>query len=164
MSPVDDILRHARAAYGDLRKPDYLFFRHAQENNPWAGLLKSLSARFKLEDWSDWEDGVGFSYAVRGRADSKRSWSLWLSAVGPYAFLCANVAETLRRQDVITSADVTDPDPAELVRELHAAGATLLTADEIETTVDFTSFEGKYPASTFVLLFGEEDVPWWHES
>ncbi|MEV1118193.1 hypothetical protein AB0I91_24280 [Actinosynnema sp. NPDC049800] len=160
---MDDVLRYARAAYGDLGKPDYSFFQRARENNPWAGLLKSLSARFKLEDWTDWEDGVGFSYTVRSRADSNRSWSLWLSAVGPYALLCANVAETLRRQDVITFADEADPDPADLVRELHAASLTLLTADEVETTVDFTSFEGKYPASTFVLLFGEEDVPWWHE-
>ncbi|MER6793505.1 hypothetical protein [Amycolatopsis mediterranei] len=40
---------------------------------------------------------------------------------------------------------------------------TLLGAEEIEMTVDFRPPDDRFPVSAFVMLFGESDVPWWHE-
>ncbi|MEV7098892.1 hypothetical protein AB0M80_39290 [Amycolatopsis sp. NPDC051045] len=56
--------------------------------------------------------------------------------------------------------------PAEekrIIEMLREAGLTWLSAGEIEATVDFHPPDGRFPVSTFVLLFGESDVPWWHD-
>ncbi|WP_086858195.1 hypothetical protein [Amycolatopsis lexingtonensis] len=68
---------------------------------------------------------------------------------------------------MITGVEEGRP-PAEerIVTEAGQAGVRLLSAEEVETTVDFdfdfAPADGRFPVSLFVLLFGDTDVPWWH--
>ncbi|MCR6485135.1 hypothetical protein M8542_20095 [Amycolatopsis sp. OK19-0408] len=142
---MDDFLEHASRAYGDLRKPGYAFFEEALRTRPWEPLVERLRQVMRVEDWTDREDDVSFSY-VLDRSRHSEAWLLWLSAVGPFALLVhapAPAAEPMARSGVIT-------------------GVRLLSAEEVETTVDFAPAGGRFPASLFVLLFGDSDVPWWH--
>lgn len=49
-----------------------------------------------------------------------------------------------------------------IVTAIQEAGVRLLGAEKIETTVDFRPWDGRFPASLFVMIFGDTDVPWWH--
>jgi hypothetical protein len=162
---MGEIVEYARNAYKDLGDPDYHFFAAALARDPWQGLTNELSAFVKVEDWTDRDNGVGFSYVLVDRHDKSASWSLWLSAVGPFAFLCVNPAHgELRRQDVLVSPiGSTNSVERQIIGAIGASGARLLDAEAVETSVDFAASDGRFPTSVFVLLFGEDDVPWWHE-
>ncbi|WP_328614436.1 hypothetical protein OHS18_41250 [Amycolatopsis sp. NBC_00355] len=162
----EEFLEHARRAYGDLRNPYYGFFADAQENNPWKSLLRGFGEFLDVEEWTDRTDDVSFSYVLSPHRRSRSGWLLWLSAVGPYAFLAyGDDPDTpLARDDVVT--DFGEDRPAEekrIIELLRNAGLTLLSAEEIEMTVDFHPPDGSFPVSAFVMLFSESDVPWWHE-
>jgi hypothetical protein len=162
----EEFLEHARRAYGDLRNPYYGFFADALNDNPWKPLLRGFEEFLKVEDWTDRTDDVSFSYVLEPRRRSRSVWSLWLSAVGPYSFLTySDAGNELARADVVTGLGQGRPaEEARIIGMLRAAGLTLLSAEEIEMTVDFHPPDGRFPVSAFVLLFGESDVPWWHGS
>ncbi|WP_410586215.1 hypothetical protein [Amycolatopsis sp. lyj-23] len=160
-----EFLEHARRAYGDLRNPYYGFFADAQENDPWKSLLRRFAEFLSVEEWTDRTDDVSFSYVLTPHRRSRSAWLLWLSAVGPYAFLAygEDPDTPLARADVVTgSAENRPAEENRIIEMLREAGLTLLSAEEIEATVDFHPPDGRFPVSTFVLLFGESDVPWWH--
>ncbi|MFJ1767360.1 hypothetical protein ACIOD2_44000 [Amycolatopsis sp. NPDC088138] len=161
----EEFLEHARRAYGDLRNPYYGFFADALGNNPWKSLLNGFREFLVVEDWTDPLD-VSFSYVLNSHRRSRSGWLLWLSGVGPYALLAygGDPDTTLARADVVT--DFGEDRPAEerrIIEMLREAGLTLLSAEEIEATVDFHPPDGRFPVSTFTMLFGESDVPWWHD-
>lgn len=162
----EEFLEHARRAYGDLRNPYYGFFADAQGNNPWKPLLRGFGEFLDVEEWTDRTDDVSFSYVLTPHRRSRSSWSLWLSAVGPYALLAysEDPDTPLARADVVTgSGEDRHAEEKRIIEMLRDAGLTLLSAEEIEMTVDFHPPDGRFPVSTFVMLFGESDVPWWHD-
>jgi hypothetical protein len=162
---MDEILTCARRAYGDLQKPDYSFFSEALETLPWRPVIDQLRQFLRVEDWTDREDDVSFSYVLKPGHRARAAWLLWLSAVGPFALLTYGLADTeLERGHVLTEPRAEGPaEEARIVQVLRDAGLQLLSAEEVESTVvDFRPWNGKFPASTFVLLFGDTDVPWWH--
>ncbi|WIY02430.1 hypothetical protein QRX60_00715 [Amycolatopsis mongoliensis] len=94
-------------------------------------------------------------------------WSLWLSAVGPFALLARTPVDgEIARSDVVVGVGPeTPPEGARIITLLREAGVRLLSAEEVETTVvDFLPWDGRFPVSLFVVLFGDTDVPWWHAS
>nr|AFO69392.1 hypothetical protein [Amycolatopsis orientalis subsp. vinearia] len=163
---MEEFLEHARRAYGDLRKPDYGFFSDALRVRPWEPLVDRLRQLLLVEDWTDREDDVSFSYVLQVSRDSP-AWSLWLSAVGPFALLaCTAAGAELVRSDVVvgTGPDMP-PEGDRVLALLREAGVRLLSAEEVETTVDgFRAWNGRVLVSLFFVLFGETDVPWWHAS
>ncbi|WP_326948315.1 hypothetical protein OG439_05850 [Amycolatopsis sp. NBC_01307] len=159
---MEEFLAHARRAYGDLRKPDYGFFQDALATRPWEPVMARLQEFLRVEDWTDREDDVSFSYVL---TTGRRSpgWLLWLSAVGPFALLVYCPADDeIVRADVVVEANPDRPSEMRVVAVLREAGVRLLSAGEIETTVDFRPMDGRFPVSLFVLVFGDTDVPWWH--
>jgi len=161
----EEFLEHARRAYGDLQNPYYGFFSDALRDNRWKSLLDGLGEFLDVEDWTDSLD-VSVSYTLTPRRRRWSGWSLWLSAVGPYAFLAygEDPDTPLTRADVVAGAGENRPaEEKRIIELLRAAGLTLLSAEEIEATVDFRPPDGRFPVSTFVMLFGESDVPWWHD-
>jgi hypothetical protein len=162
---MEEFLGYARRAYGDLQKPDYGFFSQALRDRPWESLVERLRRFLRVEDWTDREDDVSFSYEMQvGR--SSPAWSLWLSAVGPFALLAYSSAggELLRSDVVVDVGSEMPPEGTEIITLLRDSGVRLLSAEEVETTVDFRPADGRFPASLFVMLFGDSDVPWWHAS
>ncbi|MGW4062826.1 hypothetical protein ACWEGE_31400 [Amycolatopsis sp. NPDC004747] len=160
----EEFLEHARRAYGDLQNPYYGFFSDALRDNRWKPLLDGFREFLDVEDWTDPLD-VSVSYTLQPHRRSRSGWSLWLSAVGPYAFLAYGDAPDtpLARADVVTGADENRPlEEKRIIELLREAGLTLLSAEEVEATVDFHPPDGRFPVSTFAMLFGESDVPWWH--
>ena len=164
---LEEFLAHARSAYGDLQNPDYGFFGDALEVRPWRPVVDRLREFMRVEDWTDREDDVSFSYELMVKQRRRRSfvWVLWLSAVGPFALLAGVPLDTeVSRADVITEPRADgSPEETRIVQVLREAGIQLLSAEEVEWTVnDFRPWDGRFPVSVFVLLFGESDVPWWH--
>lgn len=160
---TEPFLEHARRAYGDLQNPYYGFFAEALNTRPWEPLVDRLRQFVRVEDWTDHVDDVSFSYVLDPR-HGPGFWSLWLSAVGPFALLTYSLSEQeILRSDVVTGVE---PDrrteETRIVTAIQDAGVRLLSAAEIETTVDFRPGDGRFPVSLFVMVFGETDVPWWH--
>jgi hypothetical protein len=162
---MEEFLEYARRAYGDLQTPDFGFFQEALATRPWDSLVGRLQLFLRVEDWTDREDDVSFSYVLdTGRRS--RGWLLWLSAVGPFALLVYSPTdEDIVRSEVVTGVDPERrPEEKRIVTAIQEAGVRLLSAEEIETTVDFRPLDGRFPASLFMMLFGDSDVPWWHVS
>lgn len=164
---LEEFLAHARSAYGDLQNPDYGFFGDALEVRPWRPVVDRLREFMRVEDWTDREDGVSFTYELQVKRRRRHApvWSVWLSAVGPFALLGGGPPDIeLRRADVVTKPRPDGhADEARIIQVLEEAGIQLLSAEEVEWTVnDFRPWDGRFPVSVFVLLFGESDVPWWH--
>lgn len=170
----EEVTRYARQAYGDLHKPDYSFFSTALEEQPWRALADELRQFLRISDETDYEDGVSFCYALepprrfsllRREPRLAKVWTLWLSAVGPFALFAGGPPYTeLVREGVIVEPRPDGPiEEARVIEILKDAGLKLLSAEDIEqTVVEFRPWDGRFPASVFVVLFGDTDVPWWH--
>jgi hypothetical protein len=48
-----------------------------------------------------------------------------------------------------------------IIDTIHAAGFSLLSAEDVEATVIFKPYQEVFPVTLFVMLFEEEEVPWW---
>jgi hypothetical protein len=162
---LNEFLTYARRAYGDLQNPDYGFFAEALTTEPWRPVVDQLRQFLRVEDWTDREDDVSFSYVLKTGRRSP-AWSLWLSAVGPFALLVYIPGDAdLVRADAVTKGRADrPPEEARIVGVLQEAGLQLLSAEEVEASVDFRPMDGRFPVSVFLLLFGDSDVPWWHVS
>jgi len=127
-------------------------------------LLNRLQRFLTVEEWTDREDDVCLSYVLQTGPGSA-VWSLWLSLAGPFALLTSTAdGETVARADVVTElTSELPPEAGQILQLLDEAGAQLLSAAEIESTAAFRPASGTVPASVFVMLFGDTDVPWWHE-
>lgn len=170
----EEVLAHARRMYGDLHKPNYSFFSEAWERQPWKPVIDELRQFLRVEDWTNGNDDVSFSYVLqpprrfsvlRRERRPALAWSLWLSAVGPFALFAGGPADIeLHREEVIVEPRADGPaEEARVVEILKKAGLKLLSADDIEqTVVEFRPWDGRFPASVFVVLFSDTDVPWWH--
>jgi len=161
---MDEFLEYARRAYGDLQKPDYGFFAEALRTRPCERLMSRFREFLRVEDWTDREDDVSFSYVLKVRRGSA-GWLLWLSAVGPFAFLVYSPTDDeIVRSDVVTGVrDGGFAEEARIVGLLQDEGFRLLSAIQIESMVnEFRPWDGRFPVSLFVVLFGDTDVPWWH--
>ncbi len=159
----EESLEHARRAYGDLQNPYYGFFSDALRDNRWKPVLDGFREFLHVEDWTDPLD-VSVSYTLQPHRRSRSAWSLWLSAVGPYSLLTySDAGRELARADVVTGFGEDRPaEEKRIIELLRDAGLTLLSAEEVEATVDFHPPDGRFPVSAFVMLFGESDVPWWY--
>ncbi|MFT7866997.1 MULTISPECIES: hypothetical protein [Amycolatopsis] len=74
----------------------------------------------------------------------------------------SDVGRELARADVVTgSSEDRSAEEKRIIELLRDAGLTLLSGEEVETTVGFHPPDGRFPVSTYVMLFGESDVPWW---
>lgn len=165
MESIDQnrLLEDARRAYGKLDDPDYGFFAAALEGCVWKNVIDELKGIVNVEDWTDREDGVGISLELSARGGGRGSgvWSLWLSAVGPYALLAFSVGE-IRREDVLVSPR---PDASceerRIIEVLREANFLMVSADDAErAVVEFCPEEKDFPSSTFLMIFGESGVPW----
>lgn len=170
----EEVITYARQAYGDLLKPDYSFFSEAWEQQPWRPVVDELRQFLRVEDWTNGNDDVSFSYVLqpprrfsllRRERRPAMAWTVWLSAVGPFALFAGGPADTeLVREEVIVEPRPDGPaEEARVVEILKKAGVKLLSAEDVEqTVVEFRPWDGRFPASVFVVLFSDTDVPWWH--
>lgn len=170
----EEVITYARQAYGDLLKPDYKFFAEALEAQPWRALVEELRQFLRVSDETDYEDGVSFCYALepprrfsllRREPRPAKVWTVWLSAVGPFALFAGGppYVDLVREEVIVEPRPDGPPEEAQVVEILKEAGFKLLSANDIEqTVVEFRPWDGRFPASVFVVLFGDTDVPWWH--
>ena len=77
------------AAYGSATEPTYWFSLRRFNQRPYQALVDELAQGFVLEDDTDLNYEVAFSYAVRGREEHY----LRLSLVGKYCVLYRSFAE-----------------------------------------------------------------------
>ena len=77
------------AAYGSATEPHYGFSLRAYNRRPYQALIDELARDFVLEDSTDLNYEVAFTYAVRGQ----EAHYLLLSLVGPFYVLYRSFAE-----------------------------------------------------------------------
>jgi hypothetical protein len=189
---LGEVLAHARRSYGDLQNPDYGFYSYAPEprrrfdwlrgllgvrSDPagagveavampsWCAAIDQLRSFLHAEDWTG-PDDVSYSYTLATRRSGGGTWSLWLSAVGPFALLTYVPAghRWIERAHVRTGSwPGGPPEAARIFEILRDAGVQLLRAADVEeAVVEFRPWHGRVPASVFTVLFSDDEVPWWH--
>src|SRR4051812_8045483 len=69
------------AAYKSVDKPDYSFVRKVLSARPYDPLIRRLRDYAAVEELTETDDDVCFSYLLKGRSSL---WKLDLSLVGPF--------------------------------------------------------------------------------
>jgi len=168
---LTEIYQFARHAYHDLNDPDYGFFADGNRRKTLSAVINRLRQLVDVTDWSDYEDGV----SLRSTLEEKRHWwqskstepiwTLWLSAVGPFGLLLETpvTSSELSRDDVVMTIDESESQLGRRITGiLREEGVRLLAPADVEATVGFKPYHEVFPVTAFVMLFEEENVPWWH--
>lgn len=156
MTLIAEIERHVRRAYGSASNPDFSFVRRAQEQNPYAAMLRELPATCTVLDDTDTNDDVSFNYLI---TCSKQTWRLALSMVGPFAML-VRASRSAPHAEVIDPQDVgVSPAEADILTLLRRHAVTALNADDIRHVLDRGHAAAGNPAPTvYELLFTDSEA------
>jgi len=77
-----NIRKSILAKYKSLENPDFSFVRKMDRSRPYNSMIKDISANFHVEDHTDINDDVCFSYNISNQCGE---WGLELSMIGLYA-------------------------------------------------------------------------------
>jgi len=157
---------------GDPMHPDWAFAEPEQRRRKLYPVIEPLRAAFKIVEFSNLDDGVSLSFELtekrgwflRDSSEAHAVWTLWLSAAAPVALLVEGRSDVkdIRRDDVMSDeSKSTYRSGQKIIDTIHAAGFSLLSAEDVEATVIFKAYQEGFPVTLFVMLFEEEEVPWW---
>lgn len=150
------------AAYKDLDHPDFSFVKKVLHARPYEPLIRKLRDFFAIEELSEAEDDVCFSYLLKGQT---ALWKLDLSVVGPYGIL-VRLRNPVRATDFLVldqtdRIDLTGPE-RKVLDLLRLSGIKLLGVDELSISVPITLYNTeKSQAKLYHALFSDrEALPW----
>jgi hypothetical protein len=144
-------------SYGSLEHPNWGFVSETVARDPYRSLLTELERELPVEDDTDINDDVCFTYLVRAR----RYLSVKLSMVGPYALMLGvgNDADGLS-QVIADSVDCADDTEHKVLELITRHGFIVLSARQLEQRVPIT-FGGKGGFTVYEGFFSQEDLlPW----
>ncbi|MFD2420481.1 hypothetical protein [Amycolatopsis pigmentata] len=145
-------------AYGSPDEPDWGFVRGVVDRNPYRPLFDELALRFPVEDDTDVNCDVSFTFLITG----KRVLSLKLSMVGPYATLLAVTGSDpdAPLQVVSRLEDCANDDERAVFQLVTRHGFRILTTEELETSTRFR-LEDTDIVPLYRALFAFEGLlPW----
>lgn len=146
-------------AYKSLDQPDFGFVKKAFQVRPYEPLIKRLRDYAVVEELTEAEDDVCFSYLIKGQS---ALWKLDLSTVGPFG-LCVRLKAQVSPNDFVTyGRDDLMGFEHKLVGLLKGAGIKLMSADELSVAVPMTLFNtARGEVRLYQALFSDrERLPW----
>lgn len=147
------------SAYKNLQQPDYAFVRKAFSARPYDPLIKRMRDFAVVEECTEAEDDVCFSFFLKGRA---ALWKLDLSVVGPYGiFVRLNSRITSDHFLVYHRTDITDFEKR-IMGFLEKGGVKLLSMHELSEEMPMTLYSsGQRKPCLYQALFSDrERLPW----
>ncbi|MFC4069388.1 hypothetical protein [Actinoplanes subglobosus] len=157
---MDDVLRQIERTYTSLADPQFRAINETMGRQPWARLVAEIGLQFTVEDETDDNNDVAFTYVL---GDEGREWVLGLSAVGPYA-LVGRISPDGGFWSALLEPSSRDLDGHErwLLRTLEKEGLRLLGRAELEKPVALR-LAGMEPGRVrfYQALFTRSDIlPW----
>ncbi len=147
------------STYKSLEHPDFSFVKKGFSSRPYDPLIKRLRDYAAVEECTEAEDDVCFSYFLKGR-DSL--WKLDLSLVGPFGIF-------VRLKNRVASTDFLHFSKGDLngyerkiLDMLNGSGIRLLTVDELSMDMPLMLFNtAKGNVRLYQALFSDrEALPW----
>jgi hypothetical protein len=147
------------SAYKSLENPDFSFVKKGFASRPYDPVIKRLRDYAAVEELTEADDEVCFSYLLKGRA---ALWKLDLSLVGPFGVF-ARLKNRVAREDFLFAGkqDLVDFE-GKVVDILKGAGIRLLNAEDLEVKMPVALFvAGKDEARLYQALFSDRPkLPW----
>lgn len=147
------------SAYKNLDQPDFGFVRKVFSARPYDPLIKRMRDYAVVEECTEAEDDVCFSYLLKGR---NALWKLDLSVVGPYGIF-VRLRSRVEAEDFITySRDDLTGFEIKISDLLKRAGVKLLSMDELNVSMPMTLYNtGRDKVRLYQALFSDRDrLPW----
>jgi hypothetical protein len=140
-------------SYGDLADPKRHFVGEVVARQPYADILTGLAESGEVNDDTDVNCDVSFTYIARRR----RYLTVRLSMVGPYAAILSSGADGLSPFHVISARDQCEDASEQAVFDLiDESGFKILSDGELREKVPIRLRKGG-PVSTIYAAFFEPD-------
>lgn len=146
-------------SYGSTTNPNWSFVNDIVSRDPYGGVAEELARFGEVEDDTDVNCDVSFTYLVRR---PQRPISVRLSMVGPYALVLVVTSDDPDAPlDVVAAVDDADSaDERAIVELLDGQGFTVLSSQTLERSIPF-SLDGEQFAPLYRALFSFEGlIPW----
>jgi hypothetical protein len=145
--------------YKSLDQPDFSFVKRAFGARPYDPLIKRLRDYCVVEEMTQAEDDVCFTYLVKGQS---ALWRLDLSIVGPFAIF-------VRVKNRVSSDDFLFPGRVDLtgfetkvLDLMKSAGIKLMTTQELSVEMPMTLYNtNKKKVCLYQALFSDRELPLW---
>lgn len=147
------------AAYKSFEQPDYSFVKHAFSARPYDPLIRRLRDYAAIEECTEGEEDVCFSYLLKGRA---QLWKLDLSVIGPFGIFVRLKARVGRDDFLHYSRGDLAGFETRILDLLKGGGIRLMTADELDTALPMTLYNtAPNQVRLYQALFSDrERLPW----
>lgn len=146
---MDALLVQIEVAYKSRLRPSFHFVSAERARKTYSALLANLAASFALTDSTDENDDVSLVLTLRS---GERSWTLYLSMVGPFAALLLPGTESSFVDENTMNAD-------DKTRAILAAvarfGLHVLPEDMLRQRTDFRLHDDEECATVFQAMFSE---------
>ena len=150
---------YVETAYKSLENPDFGFVKKGFASRPYDPVVKRLRDYAAVEELTEADDEVCFSYLLKGRA---ALWKLELSLVGPVGLFVRLKARVGREDFLFTGkGDIVDFE-VKIVGILQNAGIKLLNAEDLELKMPVALFTtGADNARVYQAFFSDRPkLPW----
>ena len=145
--------------YKSFDNPDFAFVKRGFASRPYEPVVKRLRDYAAVEELTEADDDVCFSYFLKGRA---ALWKLDLSLVGPFGIF-VRLKNKVDRDDFLFPArsDLVDFE-VKMIDILKASGIRFLTADDLTLKLPMTLFNtAKDATCVYQALFSDRpNLPW----
>lgn len=157
--PTLKYLEVLTTAYKSLEQPDFGFVRKVLSARPYDPLIKRMRDYAVVEECTEAEEDVCFSYFLKGR---NALWKLDLSVVGPYG-LFVRLRNRVSPDDflVYSRIDLTGFE-LKIMGLLEKAGVKLLSTEELMMKTPMTLYNTeREKVRLYQALFSDrEKLPW----
>ncbi len=146
-------------AYKSLEHPDFSFVKRVFNARPYDPLIKRLRDYTAVEECTEGEDDVCFSYFLKGR---NSLWKLDLSIVGPFGIF-VRLKSRISREDFLHYGTSDAAGIEQKVLDiLKGGGIKLMTTDELSQEIPMTLFNtnGGQVRLYQALFSDREHLPW----
>lgn len=147
------------SVYKSLDQPDFGFVRKVFSARPYDPLIKRMRDYAVVEECTEAEDDVCFSYLLKGR---NALWKLDLSVVGPYGIF-VRLRNRVEAEDfIVYSRDDLTGFEVKIADLLKRGGVKLLSMEELNVAMPMTLYNtGRERVRLYQALFSDRDrLPW----
>ena len=153
---LDELIERA---YKSRLEPDFSFVKKSASKRPYERLIRVLRDYAAVEETTESEDDVCFSYLLKGRANL---WKLDLSMVGPVGIF-VRLKAAPSREDFLTKerGDLVDFE-RKICDILMRGKVRLLSAGDLEKPLDLNLFNTPRGETTMYqgLFCDRPGLPW----
>ena len=146
-------------AYKSLEQPDFSFVKKIFSARPYDPLIKRVRDYAVVEECTEGEEDVCFSYFLKGRA---QLWKLDLSIVGPFGIF-VRLKSRIEKSDFLsyTTGDVVGFE-RKILDILKVAGIRLMTTDELSVEMPMALYNtDREKVRLYQALFSDRaSLPW----